>query len=30
MKLSWLHGKLLFRHKTIAVAHDGPACDGDY
>jgi len=32
-KLSRLHGKLLFRHKTFAVAHDGPkdyARDGDY
>jgi len=32
-KLSWLHGKLLFRHKTFAIAHDGPkdyACEGDY
>ena len=32
-KLSRLHGKLLFRHKTFAVAHDGPkdyACEGDY
>ena len=32
-KLSRLHGKLLFRHKTFAVAHDGPkdyASDGDY
>ena len=31
--LSRLHGKLLFCHKTFAVAHDGPkdyACDGDY
>ena len=32
-KLSRFHGKLLFCHKTFAVAHDGPkdyACDGDY
>ena len=33
-KLSRLHGKLLFCHKTFAVAYDGPknyaACDGDY
>ena len=32
-KLLRFHGKLLFRHKTFAVAHDGPkdyASDGDY
>ena len=33
MKLLRLHGKLLFRHKTFAIAHDGPkdyACDRDH
>ena len=32
-KLLGFHGKLLFHHKTFAVAHDGPkdyACEGDY